>query len=103
MSIFLLFGYFSNNVVIVSSHGQRHRQQLSAHTGLEKTLVLDYDKSKNRFLCTVIYCSTSNSHAIYVRIHGDSRHDVLTFYVYYCYTFIISSPDDTAMLLLSLI
>jgi DNA-binding beta-propeller fold protein YncE len=43
-------GYFSNNVVVVSSHGQRHRQLLSAHTGPEKPRVLDYDKSTNRLL-----------------------------------------------------
>ena len=36
-------GYSSNNVVVISSHGQRHRQLLSAHTGLVKPRVLDYD------------------------------------------------------------
>jgi hypothetical protein len=33
-----------------------------------------------------IYCPTSNSHAINVRIHGNSCHDFLTFYIYYSYT-----------------
>jgi DNA-binding beta-propeller fold protein YncE len=43
-------GYSSNNVVVISSHVQRHRQLLSAHTGLEKTRVLDYEKSTNMLL-----------------------------------------------------
>jgi DNA-binding beta-propeller fold protein YncE len=42
--------YSSNNGVVISSHGQRHRQLLFAHTGLEKPRVLDYDKSTNRLL-----------------------------------------------------
>jgi hypothetical protein len=43
-------GYSSNNVVVISSHGQRHRQLLSAHTGLVKPRVLDYDRSTDRLL-----------------------------------------------------
>jgi hypothetical protein len=43
-------GISSNNVVVISSHGQRHRQLLSAHTGLVKPRVLDYDRSTDRLL-----------------------------------------------------
>jgi hypothetical protein len=43
-------GYSSNNVVVISSHGQRHRQLLSAHTGLVNPRVLDYDRSTDRLL-----------------------------------------------------
>ena len=40
----------SNNVVIISPDGQRHRQVLSSEDGLVKPRVLDYDKSTNRLL-----------------------------------------------------
>jgi len=43
-------GYDSNNVVVISSDGQRHRQLLSSKDGLKKPRVLDYDKSANRLL-----------------------------------------------------
>jgi DNA-binding beta-propeller fold protein YncE len=41
---------FSNNVVVISPDGQRHRQVLSAGDGLVNPRVLDYDKATNRLL-----------------------------------------------------
>ena len=43
-------GYNSNNVVVISPDGQRHRQLLSSKDGLSRPTVLDYDKSTNRLL-----------------------------------------------------
>jgi DNA-binding beta-propeller fold protein YncE len=43
-------GYKSNNVVVISSDGQRHIQLLSSKDGLVKPYVLDYDKSTNMLL-----------------------------------------------------
>ena len=43
-------GYDSNNVVVISHDGQRHRQLLSAKDGLKKPRVLEYDRSTNRLL-----------------------------------------------------
>jgi len=43
-------GYFSDNVVVISPDGQRHRQLLSSNDGLKKPRVLDYDKSRNILL-----------------------------------------------------
>jgi DNA-binding beta-propeller fold protein YncE len=43
-------GYKSNNVVVISSDGQRHIQLLSSKDGLVNPYVLDYDKSTNRLL-----------------------------------------------------
>ena len=43
-------GSDSNNVVVISPHGQRHRQVLSAGDGLVNPRVLDYDKATNRLL-----------------------------------------------------
>ena len=43
-------GCSSNNVVCISSNGQRHRQVLSSEDGLMQPTVLDYDKSTNRLL-----------------------------------------------------
>ena len=43
-------GRMSNNVVVISPDGQRHRQILSPKDGLVRTTVLDYDKSTNRLL-----------------------------------------------------
>jgi DNA polymerase III psi subunit len=40
----------SNNVVVISPDGQRHRQVLSAGDGLVNPRVLDYDKATNRLL-----------------------------------------------------
>ena len=40
----------SNNVVVNSPDGQRHRQVLSAGDGLVNPRVLDYDKATNRLL-----------------------------------------------------
>jgi hypothetical protein len=40
----------SNNVVVISPDGQRHRQILSPKDGLVNPTVLDYDKSTNRLL-----------------------------------------------------
>jgi sugar lactone lactonase YvrE len=45
-----VIGYDSNNVVVFSPDGQRHRQLLSSKDGLKKPSVLDYDKSNNRLL-----------------------------------------------------
>ena len=42
--------FCSNNVVVFSPDGQRHRQLLSSKDGLSSPLVLDYDKSTNRLL-----------------------------------------------------
>ena len=39
------FGYYSDNVVVISSDGQRHRQLLSNKDGLMSPVVLDYDRS----------------------------------------------------------
>jgi len=43
-------GRNSNNVVVISPDGHRHRQLLSSKDGLSVPLVLDYDKSTNRLL-----------------------------------------------------
>ena len=43
-------GYNSNNVVVISPDGQRHRQLLSSKDGLVHPTVLDYDTSNNRLL-----------------------------------------------------
>jgi len=43
-------GYDSNNVVVISPDGQRHRQLLSSKDGLKKPRVLEYDKFTNRLL-----------------------------------------------------
>jgi DNA-binding beta-propeller fold protein YncE len=43
-------GYSSNNVVVISSDGQRHRQLLSNKDGLVNPTVLDYDRSTNNLL-----------------------------------------------------
>jgi DNA-binding beta-propeller fold protein YncE len=43
-------GYFSNNVMVISPDGQRHRELLSSKDGLVNPCVLDYDKSTNRLL-----------------------------------------------------
>jgi len=43
-------GRHSNNVVVISPDGQRHRQLLSSKDGLSCPHVLDYDKSTNRLL-----------------------------------------------------
>ena len=43
-------GYISNNVVVISPDGQRHRQLLSSTDGLSAPNVLDYDQSTNRLL-----------------------------------------------------
>jgi len=43
-------GCHSNNVVVISPDGQRHRQLLSSKDGLSYPRVLDYDKSTNRLL-----------------------------------------------------
>ncbi len=43
-------GYNSNNVVVIASDGQRHRQLLSSKDSLIFPTVLDYDKSTNRLL-----------------------------------------------------
>jgi DNA-binding beta-propeller fold protein YncE len=40
-------GFSSNNVVVISPDGQRHRQLLSSKDGLR---VLDYDRSTNSLL-----------------------------------------------------
>ena len=47
----------SNNVVVISPDGQRHRQLLSSKDGLSSPNVLDYDKSTNRLL--VVHDSTT--------------------------------------------
>ena len=43
-------GYSSNNVVVISSDGQRHRQLLSNKDGLVYPRVLDYNRSTNKLL-----------------------------------------------------
>ena len=43
-------GCDSNNAVVISPDGQRHRQLLSSTDGLSVPMVLDYDKSANRLL-----------------------------------------------------
>ena len=43
-------GSKSNNVVVISSDGQRHRQLLSSKDGLLNPCVLEYGKSTNRLL-----------------------------------------------------
>ena len=43
-------GYDTNNVVVISPDGQRHRQLLSDKDGLKDPTVLDYDRSTNRLL-----------------------------------------------------
>jgi 6-phosphogluconolactonase (cycloisomerase 2 family) len=43
-------GYDSNNIVVISPDGQRHRQLLSSNAGLKKPRVLEYERSPNRLL-----------------------------------------------------
>ena len=43
-------GCNSNNVVVISPDGQRHRQLLSSKVGLKNPPVLDYDRSTNWLL-----------------------------------------------------
>jgi hypothetical protein len=43
-------GCSSNNFVVISPDGQRHRQVLSSKDGLVNPRVLDYDKATNRLL-----------------------------------------------------
>ena len=43
-------GCNSNNVVVISPDGQRHKQLLSSKDGLTNPRVLEYDKSTNRLL-----------------------------------------------------
>ena len=43
-------GQGSNNVVVISPNGERHRQLLSSKDGLVNPFVLDYDKSTNKLL-----------------------------------------------------
>ena len=43
-------GHSTNNVVVISPDGQRHRQLLSSKDGLSCPRVLDYDKSTNKLL-----------------------------------------------------
>ncbi len=43
-------GCYSNNVVVISPDGKRHRQLLSSKDGLVKPGVLDYDKFTNRLI-----------------------------------------------------
>jgi DNA-binding beta-propeller fold protein YncE len=43
-------GFHSNNIVVFSPDGQRHRQLLSSKDGLSYPRVLDYDRSTNRLL-----------------------------------------------------
>jgi len=43
-------GYHSDNVVVISPDGQRHKQLLSSKDGLVFPRVLDYDKYTNRLL-----------------------------------------------------
>ena len=43
-------GFYSNNVVVISPDGQRHRQLLSSNDCLAYPHVLDYDRSTNRLL-----------------------------------------------------
>jgi hypothetical protein len=45
-----IVGRRSNNVVVISPDGQRHRQLLSSKDGLEDQRVPDYDKSTNVLL-----------------------------------------------------
>ena len=52
-----VIGYDTNNVVIISPDGQRHRQLLSSKDGLSKPRVLDYDKSTNRLLVVNKSCT----------------------------------------------
>jgi DNA-binding beta-propeller fold protein YncE len=40
----------SNNVVVISPDGQRHKQLLSSKDGLVKPHVLDYERSTNKLL-----------------------------------------------------
>jgi hypothetical protein len=51
-------GYSSNNVVVISSYGQRHRQLLSKKDGLVRPVVLDYNRSTNKLL-VVNECDTA--------------------------------------------
>jgi hypothetical protein len=48
-----IVGCDSNNVVVISPDGQRHRQLLCSTDGLVNPRVLDYDRSTNRLL--VVY------------------------------------------------
>jgi hypothetical protein len=40
-------GFYSNNVVVISPDGQRHRQLLSSKDGLSYPHVLDYDRNSH--------------------------------------------------------
>ena len=43
-------GRHSNNVMVISPDGQRHKQLLSSKDGLVEPCVLDYDRSTDRLL-----------------------------------------------------
>jgi DNA-binding beta-propeller fold protein YncE len=43
-------GRYSNNVVVISPDGQRHKQLLSSKDGLVEPHVLDYERSTNKLL-----------------------------------------------------
>jgi DNA-binding beta-propeller fold protein YncE len=43
-------GRDSNNVVVISPDGQRHKQLLSSKDGLVEPHVLDYERSTNKLL-----------------------------------------------------
>ena len=45
-----VIGLYSENVVVISPDGQRHKQLLSSKDGLQSPRVLDYDKYTNRLL-----------------------------------------------------
>jgi hypothetical protein len=50
-------GYNSNNVVVISPDGERHRQLLSDKGDLEDPTVLDYDRSTKRLLVVNQECT----------------------------------------------
>lgn len=43
-------GFYADNVVVISSGGQRHRQLLSDKNDLVYPILPDYDRSTNRLL-----------------------------------------------------
>jgi hypothetical protein len=67
-------GRMSNNVVVISPDGQRHRHILSPKDGLVSPTVLDYDKSTNRLLAvneerTVFSCICMFCWSLFVLLH----------------------------------
>ena len=82
-------GFHSNNVVVISPDGQRHRQLLSSTDGPKSPRVLDYDKTTNRLLvvnnssaafCLMLQRVGCNSNNVVVISPDEQRHRQLLYF-----------------------